>query len=169
MSEIWKDVVGYEDLFMISSKGNVFSKRSNKMLKQTLHVNGYYIFSTRIGGRAGKAVCFKVHRLVAQAFISNPENKRTVNHIDGCKTNNNLSNLEWATHKENSKHAIENNLIIPRKSFDNASSKLTEEDVLHIRNRYKPYCRQNGSRALSREFGVGHPRILDVVNNKSYK
>ena len=104
--EEWRDVVGYEKYFKISNKGNVFSKRSNKVLKLHTHPNGYYIFSTHLDGRKSKAICFKVHRLVAKAFIDNPENKPVVNHIDGVKLNNNVNNLEWCTHKDNTKHAI---------------------------------------------------------------
>lgn len=93
--EVWKDVVGYEEYFQVSNLGKLFSKRSQKILKQTISKTGYYTVATRLGGRNGICKCFKIHRLVAEAFIPNPEQKRTVNHIDGNKLNNNLSNLEW--------------------------------------------------------------------------
>lgn len=109
--EVWKDVVGFESLFLVSNFGEVYSKRSSKILKQNLHSNGYFTIATKIGGRKGKSICFKVHRLVAEAFLLNIENKPFVNHIDGVKTNNNLNNLEWCTAKENTKHAILTGLI----------------------------------------------------------
>lgn len=111
MQEIWKDVIGYEDLYQVSNYGNVRSlnwnnTHSTKLLKPYNH-GGY----TRIGFRRNKILKnYLVHVLVAKAFIPNPENKPVVNHIDGDKTNNHISNLEWVTHKENVHHAIEHNL-----------------------------------------------------------
>jgi len=81
----------------------------------------------------GKRVSKKVHRLVAEAFIPNPENKKGVNHIDAVKSNNNVSNLEWATTRENIHHAYKNNLIPFRIGQLNGRAKLKESDVLEIR------------------------------------
>lgn len=125
MVEVWKDVVGYEEYFRVSNLGNVYSKRSNRLLKQHLHVNGYYTIATKFGGRYGKNVCFKVHRLVAKAFLTNSLNKPYVNHIDGVKTNNNVSNLEWCTAKENVQHAIVNGLI----DYSKRKTKSSVNDV----------------------------------------
>ena len=103
----WKDVVGFEDYFMVSDCGDVWSKRTNKVLKQRYNKSGYLVISTKIGGRKGRNHCFRVHRLVAEAFVSNPDNKPVVNHIDGIKGNNHVSNLEWCTPQENTKHYFE--------------------------------------------------------------
>lgn len=93
MEEIWKDIDGFEKLYQISNFGRVFSKRRNKIMKLNLRKN--YL---RVGfNKEGVYYCFQVHRLVAQAFIPNPDNKEEVNHIDCDKQNNNVSNLEWAT------------------------------------------------------------------------
>lgn len=122
--EEFKDVVGYEDYFMVSNLGAVFSKRSNKLLKQTKNKSGYLTIATRIGGRTGKAICFRIHRLVADAFLDPPTKEQLqwaettkykkvlVNHKDGDKLNNTVSNLEWVTGSENTQHAISAGLIV---------------------------------------------------------
>lgn len=102
--EIWKDVVGYEDYFKISNLGRLFGKRSGKILKQHTYGNGRKAVATKIGGRNGTNVRFMIHRLVAEAFIPNPENKPEVNHKDCDPTNNEVGNLEWVTREENMQH-----------------------------------------------------------------
>ena len=107
MKEIWKDIDGFEELYQISNFGRVFSKRRNKVMKLNSRKN--YL---RVGfNKDGIYYCFQVHRLVAQAFIPNPDNKEEVNHIDCNKQNNVVSNLEWVTHEENMEHACNNDLI----------------------------------------------------------
>ncbi len=168
MEEIWKDVVCYENLFKVSNFGRVFSKRTNKILKQSTSKKGYKVFSTRIGGRKGLCICFKVHRLVAQAFIDNPENKPQVNHIDGNKLNNNVTNLEWVTSKENIQHAVENNLC----NFEHMVgtkcrfSKLTELEVLEIR---KAKSLGVPTVDLCLKYGVVRQTINQIYRGKYWK
>lgn len=169
MEEIWKDVVGYEEYFQVSNTGKLFSKRTNKILKQSISKTGYYISTTKIGGRNGINKCFKIHRLVALAFLDNISNKPTVNHIDGNKLNNHVSNLEWATHSEQTKHALCMGLMKPKCGIENGGAKLTNDDVSFIRNKYIPYDSEFGVRALGRKFGVHHSKISKVLNNKSYR
>lgn len=164
MLEVFKDVVGFEDYFQISSLGNVFSKRSNKLLK--VHIpkgRGYTSFATKIGGRQGTNQCFRIHRLVAEAFIENPLNKREVNHIDGNKHNNIVSNLEWVTPEENMAHAKSLGLCKTPEGTANHTSKLTREDVLFIRKS------SESSRYLAAMLGVTHPTILRVKKGITYK
>lgn len=116
-NEVWKDIPGYEGKYQVSTLGRIRTvehqyKQSRgirtvkeKLLKPSLANNGYY----RVNLGHGKTEL--IHRLVANTFIPNPENKRTVNHIDGNKLNNNVDNLEWNTHRENNIHAFKNNLI----------------------------------------------------------
>jgi len=119
--EIWKDIEGYENLYQISNKGRLKAlprKKFNNyhnfwfITKEIIRklrfdkVNGYIL--TTITNNKGKLYSYKVHRLVAQAFIPNPENKPEVNHIDGNKTNNNDWNLEWSTKIENTRHTFKN-------------------------------------------------------------
>ena len=134
--EEWRDVVGYENYFKVSNKGNIFSKRSNKVLKLCTHKSGYVLFTTRLEGRNGKSLCFKVHRLVAVAFINNPENKPIINHIDSNRSNNNVTNLEWCTYKENVSHCIMMGRFPYRYGKDNHQTKLSVEDVVFIRENY---------------------------------
>jgi len=166
MIEEWKPVVGFEDYFLVSNTGKVVGLRTNRVLKTHIHKSGREIFSTRIGGRKGKVHCFKVHRLVATAFIDNPDNKRTVNHKDGNPLNNAVSNLEWNTYSENIQHAFDSGLIIPLKGEQRVQSKLSSVIVDDIRSRYIPYCKVNGARALARLYGVAHTTVLSILSNK---
>lgn len=110
-NEIWKDCDRYPD-YEVSTKGNIRSKRTNKILKTTINNAGYKDVKLWDGAKHNHV---RIHREVAKAFIDNPYNKREVNHIDGDKLNNNASNLEWCTRSENAKHAIKNKLFTPYK------------------------------------------------------
>lgn len=100
MNEEWKDVVGFEGYYLVSNTGKVFSTRSEKLLKQK-KCNGYRRVNLSVNG---KVESWTVHRLVAVAFIPNPENKPTVNHINEIKDDNRVENLEWATVLEQNVH-----------------------------------------------------------------
>jgi hypothetical protein len=163
MQEEWKDVVGYEDYFKVSNFGRVFGKRSNRILKLNIRSDRRVAISTRIGGRNGQVVTFLVHRLVAEAFIPNPERKLTVNHIDGNPSNNMLENLEWATYKENMQHAVLTGLAVRKKGYK--LSKLKKEERNYIKENYKAYSKEFGSRALAGKFNVDHMQILRALKN----
>lgn len=150
----------------MTDSGELFSKRTNKFLKQHLSTSGYLTVATKV---EGKDICFRVHRLVAEAFIPNPYNKPEVNHIDGNKTNNYVTNLEWCTSKENIAHAVDSGLLVGRRGVDNCNAKLTLEQVKEIKRLYKPYSREFGTRALAKKYGVHHMQISRIVNNKSYQ
>lgn len=115
-SEIWKPVVGYEGFYEVSSFGKVRSlKRTRKgkcesecgvkerLLKPSKHTKGYLVCGL---SKDGKLKYFKVHRLVAEAFLPNPENKEQIDHINTIKTDNCISNLRWVTPKENTNNPL---------------------------------------------------------------
>lgn len=104
MKETWKNIKGYEGFYKISNFGRVESLYKNKILKSCISHNGY-VEITLYKDKTKKR--FAIHRLVAKAFIPNPDNKPEVNHIDNNPQNNHVSNLEWVTHKENVRHAWE--------------------------------------------------------------
>lgn len=162
--EIWKDVIGFEEYFEVSSYGRVYGKRSGKILNPTNNARGYPTIPTRISGK-----CFTrfVHRWVADAFVENIDNKPFVNHKDGCKVNNRSDNLEWVTNQENIDHAVENNLRNYLYGEDRPH-KLKLKDVQFIRNNYKERCRIFGARALGRKFKVHHETIRRVVSGKNW-
>ena len=110
MKEMWKDVDGYEGRYQISNLGNVKSIIHNKerIKKRTIDSRGYYIVSL---AKQGKSRSYLVHRLVAQAFIPNPQHLPVVNHIDGNKKNPCADNLEWCSYQENHDHALRTGLI----------------------------------------------------------
>lgn len=95
---MWKQIF---DRYEVSDCGLVRNKESGKLLKTFVNDKGYEIVSLWIDQRDKK---FRVHRLVAEAFIPNPENKSQINHIDGNKLNNHKNNLEWSTNSENIMH-----------------------------------------------------------------
>lgn len=126
--EIWKDIVGYEGIYQVSNLGKVkrigaygnqTSKKwkSNKLLKPASKNNGYMFVGL---SKDGSVKSKHIHRLVAEAFIPNPQNKSTVNHKDGDRSNNIVENLEWATYSENNVHSID---VLGRDSKNRSDSK----------------------------------------------
>lgn len=110
--EIWKDVVGYEGIYQISNFGKVLSlsyrdKGYSKIRISQTDVSGYSVIDLHLNKKRKN---FKIHRLVAIAFILNPENKPQINHKDGDKLNNYICNLEWCTASDNIYHAYRNGL-----------------------------------------------------------
>lgn len=116
--------------YAISESGTIINLKTKQIKSQYVGSTGYYMVSF---SKCNKSKPNRVHRLLATAFIPNPNNKPHVNHKDGNKLNNCLTNLEWVTHKENMKHAFENGLA-NNTGVNNGMSKLTPAKVKHIKN-----------------------------------
>lgn len=149
MEEIWKDVVGYEGLYEVSNAGKVRNK--NKELTQNVSNKGY-LYATLCKDR--HCVGKRVHRLVAQAFIPNLENKPEVNHKNNVRTDNRAENLEWMTHTENVKHTVKAGRHSKGEMV--CFSKLDPEKVIFIRKSTLSY------KELGKMFGITANTIYAV-------
>ena len=116
MEKIWKDVVGYNGDYIVSSEGDVvsFKHRAPRLLKETYTKTGYSRLSLCLNG---KRKVVKVHRIVALAFLPREDKRNHVNHKDGDKSNNSVANLEWCTISENIKHAYSTGLRIATNQY----------------------------------------------------
>jgi hypothetical protein len=165
-NEIWKDVIGYEGLYQVSNFGNVKSlgnefSRKERLLKLSTQSKGYL---TVVLQKDAKRKMTLVHRLVAEYFIPNIDNKPQINHINGIKTDNKVENLEWVLHRENLDHAIKNNLTL--KGEKNRNSKLKDVDVIKIHS-----LLQSGitTKELSETYNVSYSTIDGIRTNRYWK
>lgn len=168
MGEFWRGVDGYEAEYEISTSGRVRSLKwgKSRILKNRATHSGYFSVNLRKDSISKDT---KVHRLVAQAFLENLENKPTVNHKDGDKRNNHVDNLEWATYKENTQHALRTGLLHHEKTTGSlhGGAKLDEEKVLVIR-----WIRANYNftlKQIGKMFGVSYVTIHSVVSRANWK
>ena len=135
MREVFEDLKGYEDSYQISDSGRIFTKRRlignqiyyGKELIPQLTSDGYLKVTLSNNCKSKK---YYLHRLVAIQFLDNLDNLPQVNHIDGNKLNNSITNLEWCTKQENQNHAIRTGLM--QRGQERPSAKLTEQQVLEI-------------------------------------
>lgn len=178
MQEVWLPIQGYEGIYEVSNLGRVkrvkhfvFHKNNTKhllpekMLKPTKrNYNTYYsvgLWMNNIDKR------FTVHRLMAIHFIPNPENKPHINHIDGNKDNNSLSNLEWVTRSENLKHAM--SLGVMRNQFkagyESKLCKLTPDDVRGIKK-----MRKEGKtlREIGCVYGISGRHVSGIARGETH-
>lgn len=119
MEEVWKPVRSFEDCYEVSNLGNIRSKtritNDGKVIKGRLLSPSISRYSTVQLYKCNKATNYMVHRLVAQAFVPNPNNLKEVNHIDGNRLNNCADNLEWVTSRQNMSHSV--NAGLRQKSY----------------------------------------------------
>lgn len=141
--------------YTITPGGEVINNKWNRKVKPQPNGKGYLRFS--VGGK----LVF-VHRIVAQLYVPNPENKPQVNHKDGNKLNNCADNLEWVNNQENRNHAIISNLHIHGEKCP--WSKLTQNDINYIRT-HADMKRVD----LARKFGVSRSHISAIINHKEWK
>lgn len=175
IKEVWKDIHGYEGIYQVSNTGKV-----KKLYREWFGRNGGLrtseerIFTPHYSKfgynhhcliKAGKTKDVRVCRLVALAFIPNPENKPFVNHKDGNKANDHVDNLEWNTHSENDLHAFRIGLRKSPRGSLNGASKVTEEIVIKIRKEYK------GGRYvdLAKKYGLCPNHIGQIIRKNTWK
>lgn len=149
---MWKVINEYPN-YLVNEEGVVVRRETFKRMGVT--------YKNRYGrvklSRDGVAKRVYVHRLVATAFIENPQNLPCVNHKDGDPTNNSVDNLEWCTHSYNSIHANRTGL---------RKHPLTESDVNYIRENYIPRTKGHTQHELADIFGVSQQTISDILLNK---
>lgn len=172
--EIWVPVVGWRG-YSVSNMGRVRSEkrevtrsdRRKQPIPEKMLIgdssSGYIRIRLRTPSGSKR---MSVHRLVAIHFIPNPENKRVVNHINGIRTDNRVTNLEWATNAENISHAYKTGLNVHLRGEDWHNSKLTEAKVKRIRRLYR--TGEYTQEALAGDFGVSRRCIGKVVSNNSW-
>jgi hypothetical protein len=168
-NEEWKEVEGYEGIYLISNKGRVKSMYNHKSHKPDALINGWKDAKgyQRVNLFKNKTRHDnKIHRLVAIAFLPNPYNKPEVNHKDGNKQNNHLSNLEWSTTKENVEHSFKIGLNSGRKGALNNKAKLKEGDIKSIRDLY---AKGLGYKELAISFNIHKSTMNKIVNNQLWK
>lgn len=164
MSEeiIWMDFKYRPELYEISSTGKIRSKDwitklnnvliKGKILRTGINRNGYEYFKITANG---KKKTFKMHRVIGEHFLPNPENKPEINHKDFNKVNNNVDNLEWVTPAENMEHAWENGRV--------PKIKLRQKDILFIRENFQ----EMGVYKLMEMFKTGRSTIYGIATNRT--
>lgn len=168
LGETRKYISGYEGLYSVTTDGRVYShprmrisghKINGKYLTQSPDERGYLRVNLF---KDGSYKTVKIHRLVAEAFIPNPDRKPEVNHLDGDKSNNRVENLEWSTGLENLRHAFQIGLKT-NKGASNPRAKLTSLQVKDILS-----ATGLSQRALAKLYGVSQAQICTIRQGKSW-
>jgi len=171
--EKWTQIIGLEGVFDGSNLGRVkslerlspykhsFRRVKEKILTASLDDKGYYRYCLHHNRQYDN---FLLHRLIAIHFIPNPENKPEVNHIDGNTKNNDFWNLEWNTPKENIENAFKSGLMSSRKGIKNNGSKLTELQVLEIRELHGKITQAK----ISDLYGLNISTVYNIIKRKSW-
>jgi len=161
MNEIWKDIIGYEGLYLVSNHGRILSyaRTKKRIMKPSINTKGYP--QVNLWKNETKSI-YRVHRLVLETFkgISDLQ----VNHKDGVKTNNSLENLEYCTNEENKNHAVKNGLVA--KGFNLPITKLSIDQVVSIKQRLR-----NNETAwkIAKDFPVLPGTIYAIKNGLTFK
>ena len=159
-SEVWVNIAEYGDKYQICNIGEKVRNKKGKILYTQIHSNKYYMVQLC---QKGKMKLHTIHRLKAIAFVPNPNNLDCVNHIDGIRTNNDVSNYEWVTKKENIKHGYLRSISENRKH--NLNQRFMKDDIIEIRDMFK-----NGIRraTISKIYSVNATTIDDIVKRYTW-
>ncbi|NJR45964.1 MAG: hypothetical protein HC775_09305 [Hyellaceae cyanobacterium CSU_1_1] len=178
--EVFVDISNYEGYYQVSNYGNVRSldrvikektgktqTLKGRILKPRINPGGYY----HVGlGKNGTRATFAIHQLVARAFIPNPNNKKTVNHINGNKLSNSVSNLEWSTYSENLEHAYKTGLRRAVKSNEvvgkNYKRKVTEQQVREIKLLIA--AKSLTLKQIANQYNVGRSTIGSIKSGRNW-
>jgi len=165
--EKWKTIPNYSR-YEASTLGNIRSTNyknsgKTKVLKPAL--SGGYL-KTMLQRDDGKYCSFTVHKWIAATFLGDKQKGMEINHKNGIKTDNSVSNLEYCTRSENVQHAFDAGLIEPKRGSRNGMSKLTEDDVNSIRMHAHKSGRHYGRAKLAKKYGVSEGQIKDIVTRR---
>ena len=172
----WRDVVGYEGLYSVNDMGDIFSHITNKILKHSITPTGYHTVELfRRDGSKSKRLL--IHRLVATAFLPNPNNCPQINHLDENKSNNAVSNLEWCTAKQNMNYGemakIRHTLIDygnqKRKEIARKNGRRVSRPVDQFDTNGNYISSFDSIRDAERAFGVSNSHIAECCKGKRYK
>lgn len=159
--EEWLPVVGFELLYLISRWGQVFSLISDRLLKPQINNSGYLIVVLH---KDGKPYAKLVHRIVMEAFVGPCQEDIWVNHRDGDKTNNFLSNLEYTTISYNHRHAYKTGLR-SKVGVNHHMASFIEADISIIRKRFKDGEKQ---KVIAADYNVSREAISHIVNRRTW-
>jgi hypothetical protein len=170
MEEVWKDIEGYAGLYQVSNMGRVKSLRKKKeyIKKPSKQPNGYQHISFTVNRQY---TFLYIHRLVAEAFLPNPNQKNEVNHLDGNKSNNTVNNLQWTTAAENTNHAIRTGL-----TNQNKQGNYNWKGYINIYTKNDIFCYQAPSLRYAADWIIKNTKykqarryaIGDVCNGKRF-
>ncbi|RJP48805.1 MAG: hypothetical protein C4586_08635 [Anaerolineaceae bacterium] len=171
MNEIWKDIPEFEGVYQISNHGRLKKLKCERRphsyprIVSVKNGNGWYL--TIILQFEGKKKTARIHRLVAEAFIPNPENKLEVNHKDTNKQNNHWSNLEWVSRKENHAHAVKNTDIV--KGMNHYNKFVRPNIIVQVSPEGDVIKEFPNACEAARTTGVCNRNILQVAHKTQYK
>jgi len=172
--EIWKEYVypGALDTFKISNYGRVIRKAKNdkeEKLYTSRPIRGYEVINIRLENK--KKTTKYLHKIVAELFLENPENKRFVTHLDFNKKNNHVDNLQWMTYQELGKHHNNNPAVIKGKEKRKENipySKLSEAKVRLLKRKIFDPNRRTRLKMIAKQFGISEMQLWRIKSGENW-